>query len=40
MIDMKAFQTMALSFPHTEQVPHFERIGFKDYWQANVCDLS
>ncbi len=29
MIDMKAFQRMALSFPHTEQVPHFERIGFK-----------
>ena len=29
MIDMKAFQYMALSFPHTEQVPHFERIGFK-----------
>jgi len=29
MIDMKAFQTMALSFPHTEQVPHFERVGFK-----------
>jgi len=29
MIDMKAFQKMALSFPHTEQVPHFERIGFK-----------
>ena len=29
MIDMKAFQAMALSFPHTEQVPHFERIGFK-----------
>jgi hypothetical protein len=29
MIDMKAFQAMALSFPHTEQVPHFERAGFK-----------
>jgi hypothetical protein len=29
MIDMKAFQKMALSFPHTEQVPHFERVGFK-----------
>jgi len=29
MIDMKAFQAMALSFPHTEQVSHFERIGFK-----------
>jgi len=29
MIDMKAFQAMALSFLHTEQVPHFERIGFK-----------
>src|SRR5882724_534127 len=29
MIGMKAFQEMALSFPHTEQVPHFERQGFK-----------
>jgi hypothetical protein len=29
MIDMKTFQQMALSFPHAEQVPHFERIGFK-----------
>jgi hypothetical protein len=29
MISMKEFQSMALSFPHTEQVPHFERIGFK-----------
>jgi len=29
MTDMKAFQKMALSFPYTEQVPHFERIGFK-----------
>ena len=29
MIDMKTFQGMALSFPNTEQVPHFERIGFK-----------
>src|SRR5215471_13445797 len=29
MIDMKTFQGMALSFPHTEQVPHFERRGFK-----------
>lgn len=29
MIDMKAFQKLALSFTHTEQVPHFERIGFK-----------
>src|SRR5215470_16475013 len=29
MIDMKTFQEMALSFPHTEQVPHFERRGFK-----------
>jgi len=29
MIDMTAFQKMALSFPHTEQVPHFERAGFK-----------
>jgi hypothetical protein len=29
MISMKTFREMALSFPHTEQVPHFERIGFK-----------
>ena len=29
MIDMKTFQGMVLSFPHTEQVSHFERIGFK-----------
>ncbi len=29
MINMKAFSEMALSFPHTEQVPHFDRIGFK-----------
>jgi predicted DNA-binding protein (MmcQ/YjbR family) len=29
MIDAKAFQEMALSFENTEQVPHFERIGFK-----------
>jgi len=29
MITMNTFEKMALSFPHTEQVPHFERIGFK-----------
>src|SRR6476659_964883 len=29
MIGMKAFQEMALSFPYTEQVRHFERLGFK-----------
>jgi len=29
MIEMKTFKEMALSFPHTEQVPHFERQGFK-----------
>jgi hypothetical protein len=29
MIDMKIFQEMVQSFPHTEQVPHFERVGFK-----------
>ena len=29
MITMQQFQSMALSFPNTEQVPHFERIGFK-----------
>ena len=26
---MKTFPEMALSFPNTEQVPHFERAGFK-----------
>jgi len=29
MIDMKVFESMALSLPHTEEVPHFERVGFK-----------
>jgi hypothetical protein len=29
MIDMKAFQDLALSFPHSQQVPHFDRLGFK-----------
>ena len=29
MIDEKNFAAMALSFPNTEQVPHFERVGFK-----------
>lgn len=29
MITEKLFTQMALSFPGTEQVPHFERIGFK-----------
>ncbi len=29
MITWKAFQELALSFPHTEQVKHFEREGFK-----------
>ena len=29
MINKKAFEQMALSFPHTEQVPHFDRDGFK-----------
>jgi len=29
MISMKGFQDMALSFPYSEQVPHFERLGFK-----------
>lgn len=29
MISIKSFTQMALSFPNTEQVPHFERIGFK-----------
>lgn len=29
MINMKAFQKMTLSFPNTEQVQHFERLGSK-----------
>lgn len=29
MITGKQFAAIALSFPGTEQVPHFERIGFK-----------
>ena len=29
MITGKQFTELALSFPGTEQVPHFERIGFK-----------
>src|SRR5215469_16700574 len=29
MITGKQFAELALSFPGTEQVPHFERIGFK-----------
>jgi hypothetical protein len=29
MITEEAFRAMALSFPGTEQVPHFERVGFK-----------
>jgi hypothetical protein len=29
MIKAEQFAQMALSFPGTEQVPHFERIGFK-----------
>jgi len=29
MITEESFTQMALSFPGTEQVPHFERIGFK-----------
>ncbi len=29
MISEKAFKELALSFPGTEQTPHFERIGFK-----------
>ena len=29
MISGALFAEMALSFPGTEQVPHFERIGFK-----------
>ncbi len=29
MITQPVFTQMALSFPGTEQVPHFERIGFK-----------
>ena len=29
MITADTFAAMALSFPHTESVKHFERIGFK-----------
>ena len=29
MITADAFEKMALSFPHTESVKHFDRIGFK-----------
>jgi hypothetical protein len=29
MITATSFANMALSFPGTEQVPHFDRIGFK-----------
>ena len=29
MITAEAFEKMALSFPHTEPVKHFDRIGFK-----------
>ncbi|MBS1946624.1 MAG: MmcQ/YjbR family DNA-binding protein [Bacteroidetes bacterium] len=29
MITEKTFANLALSFPGTEQCPHFERIGFK-----------
>ena len=29
MITQKSFFKLALSFSNTEQVPHFERIGFK-----------
>ncbi|HVZ96442.1 MAG TPA: MmcQ/YjbR family DNA-binding protein [Chitinophagaceae bacterium] len=29
MVTEKAFIEMALSFPGTEQVPHFDRLGFK-----------
>ncbi len=29
MISAEAFATMALSFPYTETVKHFERVGFK-----------
>ena len=28
-MDKKAFEELALSFPHTEQIRHFERIGFR-----------
>jgi len=29
MINANTFEEMALSFPHTESVKHFDRIGFK-----------
>ena len=28
-MDIAGFSDIALSFPNTEQVPHFDRIGFK-----------
>jgi len=37
MIRMKAFREMALSFPNTEQTPHFERIGFKIAGRRMFC---
>lgn len=29
MIDGNVFREMALSFPNTEEAPHFDRVGFK-----------
>ncbi|HYK43609.1 MAG TPA: MmcQ/YjbR family DNA-binding protein [Parafilimonas sp.] len=37
MISAATFREMALSFPHTEQVPHFERIGFKIIGRRMFC---
>lgn len=37
MITEKQFAQLALSFPGTEQVPHFERIGFKVTGKRMFC---
>ncbi|MGB8192726.1 MAG: MmcQ/YjbR family DNA-binding protein [Chitinophagaceae bacterium] len=34
---MLTFTHLALSFPHTEQVPHFERTGFKVSGKRMFC---
>jgi hypothetical protein len=37
MITEEQFAQLALSFPGTEQVPHFERIGFKVAAKRMFC---
>jgi hypothetical protein len=37
MITGEQFVQLALSFPGTEQVPHFERIGFKVTGKRMFC---